>query len=107
MSKYIVELNSVRKTFGPFTALNDVNLKIEKGEILTLLGPSGCGKTTLMRIIAGFEEPTKGELLIGGVDATHLPPERRSVNMVFQRYALFPHLDVFDNVAFGLSLRNM
>lgn len=102
-----MELNNVRKAFGPFTALNDVNLKIEKGEILTLLGPSGCGKTTLMRIIAGFEEPTKGELLIGGVDATHLPPERRSVNMVFQRYALFPHLDVFDNVAFGLRLRSM
>lgn len=107
MSKSIVQLNNVHKAFGPFKALNDINLEIQKGEILTLLGPSGCGKTTLMRIIAGFEAPTGGSLKISGVDATSLPPEKRSVNMVFQRYALFPHLDVFDNVAFGLRLRKL
>ncbi|MEE4572339.1 ABC transporter ATP-binding protein [Pseudomonas alliivorans] len=107
MSKSIVQLSNVHKAFGPFKALNDINLEIRKGEILTLLGPSGCGKTTLMRIIAGFEEPTGGSLKISGVDATSLPPEKRSVNMVFQRYALFPHLDVFDNVAFGLRLRKL
>lgn len=102
-----MQLNNVHKAFGPFKALNDINLEVQKGEILTLLGPSGCGKTTLMRIIAGFEEPTSGSLLISGQNATSLPPEKRHVNMVFQRYALFPHLDVFDNVAFGLRLRKL
>jgi len=100
-------MKNVHKTFGPFKALNDINLDIRQGEILTLLGPSGCGKTTLMRIIAGFEAPSSGTLLIGGKDAIALPPEKRSVNMVFQRYALFPHLDVFDNVAFGLRLQGL
>jgi len=102
-----VQLQNVHKSFGPFKALNDINLDIRQGEILTLLGPSGCGKTTLMRIIAGFEAPTSGSLLIAGNDAVALPPEKRSVNMVFQRYALFPHLDVFDNVAFGLRLQGV
>lgn len=102
-----MQLNNVHKTFGPFKALNDINLEIRQGEILTLLGPSGCGKTTLMRIIAGFEAPSSGSLLIAGKDAVSLPPEKRSVNMVFQRYALFPHLDVFDNVAFGLRLQGV
>lgn len=107
MNLPIVQLEKLQKSFGPFNALNDIDLGIRKGEILTLLGPSGCGKTTLMRIIAGFEAPTSGRLLISGKDATALPPERRSVNMVFQRYALFPHLDVFDNVAFGLRLQKL
>ncbi len=102
-----MQLKNVHKSFGPFKALNDINLDIRQGEILTLLGPSGCGKTTLMRIIAGFEAPTRGSLLIAGTDAVALPPEKRSVNMVFQRYALFPHLDVFDNVAFGLRLQGV
>lgn len=102
-----MQLNNVHKSFGPFKALNDISLDIRQGEILTLLGPSGCGKTTLMRIIAGFEAPTSGSLLIAGKDAVALPPEKRSVNMVFQRYALFPHLDVFDNVAFGLRLQGV
>lgn len=102
-----MQLQNVHKSFGPFKALNDINLDIRQGEILTLLGPSGCGKTTLMRIIAGFEAPTSGSLLIAGNDAVALPPEKRSVNMVFQRYALFPHLDVFDNVAFGLRLQGV
>ncbi|HDS1705572.1 MULTISPECIES: ABC transporter ATP-binding protein [Pseudomonas] len=107
MNRPIVQLQNVHKSFGPFKALNDINLDIRQGEILTLLGPSGCGKTTLMRIIAGFEAPTSGSLLIAGNDAVALPPEKRSVNMVFQRYALFPHLDVFDNVAFGLRLQGV
>ncbi len=102
-----MQLRNLHKLFGPFKALSDINLDIQKGEILTLLGPSGCGKTTLMRIIAGFEAPTEGSLLISGKDAIALPPEKRSVNMVFQRYALFPHLDVFDNVAFGLRLQRL
>ncbi|RUX20726.1 ATP-binding cassette domain-containing protein, partial [Mesorhizobium sp. M7A.F.Ca.US.011.01.1.1] len=101
----IVELNDITKKWGTFTALDNINLNVKKGEILTLLGPSGCGKSTLMRIVAGFENPTVGHVVINGKDVTAIPPERRPVNMVFQRYALFPHLDVFDNVAFGLRLK--
>ncbi len=104
-TSHIIELYGVSKSFGAFTALNDVDLKIFDGEILTLLGPSGCGKTTLMRIVAGFERATHGRVLLKGVDVSNQPPERRPINMVFQRYALFPHLDVFDNVAFGLRLK--
>ncbi|WP_428032124.1 ABC transporter ATP-binding protein [Ancylobacter sp.] len=101
----IVELYGVTKAFGALTVLHDIDLTIKEGEILTLLGPSGCGKTTLMRIIAGFEPTTHGRVMIEGADVSYLPPDRRPVNMVFQRYALFPHLDVFDNVAFGLRLK--
>ncbi|MCS0495731.1 ABC transporter ATP-binding protein [Ancylobacter sp. MQZ15Z-1] len=101
----IVELYGVTKAFGALTVLHDIDLNIVEGEILTLLGPSGCGKTTLMRIIAGFEPTTHGRVIIKGADVSNLPPDRRPVNMVFQRYALFPHLDVFDNVAFGLRLK--
>ncbi len=103
----LVDMRSLGKRFGNFVALNDINLDIRKGEILTLLGPSGCGKSTLMRIIAGFEQPTSGSLTLHGQDMVPIPPERRPVNMVFQRYALFPHLDVFDNVAFGLRLKRL
>lgn len=105
MTTNIVELQNISKSWGPVMALSTVNLDVRKGEILTLLGPSGCGKSTLMRITAGFETPSSGRVMIGGSDVTRLPPERRPVNMVFQRYALFPHLDVFDNVAFGLRLK--
>ena len=105
MSANIVEFSHVRKSWGKSTALNDVSLEVRKGEILTLLGPSGCGKSTLMRIAAGFETATAGKVFIDGKDMTGVPPEKRPVNMVFQRYALFPHLDVFDNVAFGLRLK--
>jgi spermidine/putrescine transport system ATP-binding protein len=101
----IVELDHITKAFGNVQALHEITLKVEEGEILTLLGPSGCGKTTLMRIVAGFEQPTTGSIRINGVDMSGIPPERRPVNMVFQRYALFPHLDVFDNIAFGLRLK--
>jgi spermidine/putrescine transport system ATP-binding protein len=103
----VVEFLNVGKAFGAFEALSGVNLSIRRGEIVTLLGPSGCGKTTLMRILAGFETLSRGRILINGDDVERMPPERRPVNMVFQRYALFPHLDVFDNVAFGLRLKRL
>lgn len=105
MSENIVELSHVTKQWGTFIGLNDVSLNVKRGEILTLLGPSGCGKSTLMRIVAGFESATQGNLRIDGRDMARIVPEKRPVNMVFQRYALFPHLDVFDNVAFGPRLR--
>ncbi len=107
MIRTIVQLNRITKSFGSVEALRDINLEIGDGEIVTLLGPSGCGKTTLMRIVAGFEQPSTGKILINGIDMVGVPPERRPVNMVFQRYALFPHLDVFDNIAFGLRLKRM
>ena len=96
-----VRLRDVAKRFGEVTALEDVTLDIDDGEFVTLLGPSGCGKTTLLRIVAGFERPSAGEVLLGGDDVTRVPPHRRPVNMVFQRPTLFPHLDVAANVAFG------
>src|SRR5713101_9503968 len=88
---YDVELRAVTKRFGSLTAVDAVNLKVRKGEFLSLLGPSGCGKTTSLRLIAGFEQPDDGEILIGGVDAVGMPPYKRDVNTVFQAYALFPH----------------
>ena len=102
-----VVIDGVTKRFGDTAAVDDVSLAIERGEFLTLLGPSGCGKTTLLRMVAGFEEPSKGRILLGGRDVTRDPPEHRPVNMVFQRYALFPHLDVAGNVAYGLVARGM
>ncbi len=107
MTQAIVQLDRITKSFGAFRALHEINLDVRHGEILTLLGPSGCGKTTLMRIVAGFEQPSTGRILIDGADMVGVPPERRPVNMVFQRYALFPHLDVFDNIAFGLRLKRL
>ena len=103
----MVELQQVSKRFGDFVAVNDVNLDIRAGEFLTLLGPSGCGKTTLLRMISGFETPTQGSVHLAGQDVTHLPPYRRDVNQVFQSYALFPHLNVWDNVAFGLKMKKV
>ena len=103
----VVEVVGITKRFGKVTALQQVNLAVYPGEFLTLLGPSGCGKTTLLRIIAGFETPTEGRVLLAGLDVTALPPEKRPLNMVFQRYALFPHLTVAENVAFGLRLRHV
>ncbi len=103
----VIEIVGAEKWFGTFQALNDINLSIAQGEILTLLGPSGCGKTTLMRLIGGFEDVTKGIIRIDGNDCARVPPEKRPVNMVFQRYALFPHLDVFENIAFGLKVRGV
>ncbi len=104
---YDVELRAVTKRFGSLTAVDAVNLKVRKGEFLSLLGPSGCGKTTSLRLIAGFEQPDEGEILIGGTDAIGIPPYKRDVNTVFQQYALFPHMSVLDNVAYGLKQRKV
>jgi spermidine/putrescine transport system ATP-binding protein len=97
-----VELSAVTKRFGEFVAVDDLSLDIYEGEFFSLLGPSGCGKTTTLRMIAGFEEPTEGGISVGGDPMRGVPPYRRPVNTVFQSYAIFPHLNVFDNVAFGL-----
>ncbi len=99
-----VRAEAITHRFGAVTALDDVSLDIAPGELLTLLGPSGCGKTTLLRIIAGFERPSEGRVLIDGDDVTSVPANKRPTNLVFQRPTLFPHLDVFGNVAFGLSV---
>ena len=99
----IIEIKNVNKYFGAKPAVNNVSFSIKKGEFITLLGPSGCGKTTTLRMIAGFEKPTDGQILFNGEDITTVPPYRRNLNTVFQKYALFPHLDVFNNVAFGLK----
>jgi spermidine/putrescine transport system ATP-binding protein len=97
-----VELSGVTKRFGEFVAVDDLTLEIYEGEFFSLLGPSGCGKTTTLRMIAGFEEPTEGEISVAGEPMRGVPPYRRPVNTVFQSYAVFPHMNVFDNVAFGL-----
>ena len=100
-----VEIRTVTKVFGPFTALHGVSLTIEDNEFFTLLGPSGCGKTTLLRMMAGFEDVTQGEILLFGQNIAALEPNQRPVNTVFQQYALFPHMSVIDNVAFGLKMK--
>jgi spermidine/putrescine transport system ATP-binding protein len=103
-----IELLGITKTFGgEVIALDNISLYIRRREFLTLLGPSGCGKTTMLRLIAGFESPTSGTICMDGADITDVPPYRRRVNTVFQRYALFPHLNVFDNVAFGLKIKHL
>ena len=100
-------IEDVTHRYGKVAALDDVSLAIEDGELVTLLGPSGCGKTTLLRIIAGFIKPSSGRILLQGRDVTRLPPHKRPVNMVFQRATLFPHLDVYGNVAFGLQIAGL
>ena len=103
----ILELIGVNKMFDDSYAVENFNLQVKKGEFVTFLGPSGCGKTTTLRMIAGFEIPTKGQILLDGEDITSLPPYKRPVNTVFQKYALFPHLNVYDNIAFGLKLQKI
>jgi spermidine/putrescine transport system ATP-binding protein len=103
----LISVEHVSKRFGDFTAVRDMSFAIGPGEFFAMLGPSGCGKTTMLRMIAGFEEPTSGAIRVGGQDMTGVPPYRRPVNTVFQNYALFPHLSVFDNVAFGPRMRGI
>ena len=106
-SDYIIRVEHVSKSFGDKTVLNDVNLYVRKGEFVTILGPSGCGKTTLLRLIAGFQTANEGGIAIAGEDITQTPPHKRPVNTVFQKYALFPHLNVYNNIAFGLKLKKL
>lgn len=106
-SKNIIEVVNVSKFFGEKTVLDDINLCIKKGEFMTILGPSGCGKTTLLRLIAGFQTVSEGTILLDGEEITRIPPHKRPVNTVFQKYALFPHLNVYDNIAFGLKLKKL
>lgn len=103
-----IELVNITRTYDEETvALNNINLYIRRKEFLTLLGPSGCGKTTMLRLIAGFDRPTEGKIIMDGQDITALAPYQRRVNTVFQRYALFPHLNIFDNIAFGLKIKKL
>ncbi len=107
MGNKIIELKGVTKNFGEQQVLKGIDLNIYENEFLTLLGPSGCGKTTTLRIIAGFDEPSQGQVLFNGIEISKLPPYKREVNTVFQKYALFPFLNVYDNVAFGLNIKKV
>lgn len=103
----IIDIEHISKSFDGVQVLKDINLKIRKGEFVTLLGPSGCGKTTMLRMLAGFTQPDEGRITMEGLDITEIPPHHRQLNTVFQKYALFPHLDVYDNIAFGLKLHKV
>ena len=107
MSKHIIELVDLVKDYDGTEALKGINLYIRQNEFITFLGPSGCGKTTTLRLIGGFEKPTSGRILFDGVDVTDVPPYKRKVNTVFQKYALFPHMNVFENIAFGLRIKKL
>ena len=107
MNDCILQIEHVSKAFGKKIILKDCTLNIKRGEFVTILGASGCGKTTLLRMIAGFEQPTTGQILLEGKDITQIPPYNRPMNTVFQKYALFPNLTVYDNIAFGLKLKGM
>ena len=105
--KTLLQLNGIKKTYDQTEVLKDINLDIKHGEFLTLLGPSGCGKTTLLRLIAGFEQPNAGTIYLDGVQMAGLSADKRPVNTVFQQYALFPHMSVAQNVAYGLKLKKV
>jgi iron(III) transport system ATP-binding protein len=105
MSK--VDIRNITKYYGDVLAVDDVSIEIEKGELIGLLGPSGCGKTTLLRVMSGFLTPNQGSIYMGGRDVTQMPPEKRPTSLVFQNYALFPHLSVFENIAFGLKVKKI
>ena len=106
MSNHLIDLQNISKSYGENIILDDLTLYIRENEFLTLLGPSGCGKTTTLRIIGGFETPDKGNVLFNGTDITTLPPNKRQLNTVFQKYALFPHMTIAENIAFGLKIKN-
>jgi len=103
----IIKKFPMREGSGEFTAVDNVSLSIQKGQFITLLGPSGCGKTTTLRLIAGFESPTSGKIFLSGKDITSQPPNQRDMTMVFQSYALFPHMSVYDNVSYGLKIKRL
>ena len=107
MSNQLILFKNFYKEFDGVEVLSNINLYIRKNEFLTLLGPSGCGKTTMLRLLGGFETPTSGDILFEGKSIVDTPPYKRKLNTVFQRYALFPHMDVFDNIAFGLKIKKM
>ncbi|MDA0370658.1 MAG: ABC transporter ATP-binding protein [Actinomycetota bacterium] len=107
MSDQVIELRGVSKSFGDFQAVKSADFTIRRGEFFAMLGPSGCGKTTTLKMIAGFEQPTLGQIVLEGVDVSSVPPHKRNVNTVFQQYALFPHMSVADNVAFGLRAKKV
>ena len=107
MSNIKLQINNLNKSFSSKQILKNLNFQVSSGEFLSILGPSGCGKTTLLRIIAGLETPDAGSIVLDGFNVDNLPPEKRSVNTVFQNYALFPHMNVFDNIAYGLKLRKI
>ena len=107
MENYVIELKNISKSFGENVILENFNFKVKKDEFLTILGPSGCGKTTILRLIGGFEEPDEGQILFNGEDITNKEAYERRINTVFQKYALFPHMNVFDNIAFGLKIKKM
>ena len=106
-NKPIIELRSIKKSYGSNTIINDFNLTINNGEFVTILGPSGCGKTTVLRLLAGLEELDSGSIILDGEDITNVPAEKRHINTVFQSYALFPHMTIFENVAFGLRMQKV
>lgn len=107
MENYVIELKNITKSFGNNVILKNFDFKVKKDEFLTILGPSGCGKTTILRLIGGFEEPDEGQILFNGEDITNKEAYERKINTVFQKYALFPHMNVFDNIAFGLKIKKM
>ncbi|WP_062552468.1 ABC transporter ATP-binding protein [Peptoniphilus phoceensis] len=107
MENYVIELKNITKSFGDNIILKNFDFKVKKDEFLTILGPSGCGKTTILRLIGGFEEPDEGQILFNGEDITNKEAYERKINTVFQKYALFPHMNVFDNIAFGLKIKKM
>ena len=107
MENYVIELKNVTKSFGDNVILKNFDFKVKKDEFLTILGPSGCGKTTILRLIGGFEEADEGKILFNGEDITNKEPYERKINTVFQKYALFPHMNVYDNIAFGLNIKKM
>ena len=106
MKNNLVELQNISKSFGKTLVLDELSLEVKENEFITLLGPSGCGKTTTLRIIGGFEKPDQGKVIFDGTDITNIPANKRNLNTVFQKYALFQHMTIGENIAFGLKIKN-